>query len=278
MPLVQRVYDQNLRVYGADKVWRQLAREGVEVARCTVERLMRRLGLQGARRGKGVRTTVPDARAACPLDRVNRHFKAQRPNHAGHLQDWLQAGDVEVALIYGQKEIPALQVKAVLEESLWVVAPPSARLSRKRPLQLARVAREPFILPAAPQGLRAAIEHAATAASVTLQVFAETNALNVQKELVAQDHGWTSLPAVRVSPEVERGLPSTAPLAGAGLRRTVVIVPHQPPGLRARALRVRHATGLREDELRPGEVAGCALAGVAPHGRRRPMAIDCPAP
>ena len=80
MPQVQRVFDQNLRVYGADKVWRQLLREGVMVARCTIERLMRRLGLQGVRRGKGVRTTVPDAKAACPLDRVNRQFKAQRPN------------------------------------------------------------------------------------------------------------------------------------------------------------------------------------------------------
>ena len=80
LPQVQRVFDANLRVYGADKVWRQLLREDVTVARCTVERLMRRLGLQGARRGKGVRTTVPDAKAACPLDRVNRHFKAERPN------------------------------------------------------------------------------------------------------------------------------------------------------------------------------------------------------
>ena len=80
LPQVQRVYDQNLRVYGADKVWRQLRREGTAVARCTVGRLMRLRGLQGARRGKGVRTTVPDAKAACPLDRVNRQFKAQRPN------------------------------------------------------------------------------------------------------------------------------------------------------------------------------------------------------
>jgi transposase InsO family protein len=80
MPQVQDVYDRNLQVYGVDKVWRQLLRERVAVARCTVQRLMRRLGLQGARRGKAVRTTVPDAKAACPLDRVNRHFKAQRPN------------------------------------------------------------------------------------------------------------------------------------------------------------------------------------------------------
>jgi transposase InsO family protein len=80
LPQVQRVYDQNLRVYGADKVWRQLRREGTAVARCTVERLMRLRGLQGVRRGKSVRTTVPDAKAACPRDRVNRQFKAQRPN------------------------------------------------------------------------------------------------------------------------------------------------------------------------------------------------------
>ena len=57
LPQVQRVYEQNLRVYGADKVWRQLRREGTAVARCTVERLMRLRGLQGVRRGKSVRTT-----------------------------------------------------------------------------------------------------------------------------------------------------------------------------------------------------------------------------
>jgi transposase InsO family protein len=80
LPGVQRVFDQNLQVYGADKVWRQLHREGLVVARCTVERLMRLAGLRGARRGKSVRTTVPDAKAPCPLDRVNRQFQADRPN------------------------------------------------------------------------------------------------------------------------------------------------------------------------------------------------------
>ena len=69
-----------MRVYGADKVWRQLNREGVSIARCTVERLMRQQGLQGARRGKQLRTTRSAPKAACPLDRVNRQFKADRPN------------------------------------------------------------------------------------------------------------------------------------------------------------------------------------------------------
>lgn len=69
-----------MRVYGADKVWRQLNREGVSIARCTVKRLMRLQGLQGARRGKQLRTTRTDPKAACPLDRVNRQFKADLPN------------------------------------------------------------------------------------------------------------------------------------------------------------------------------------------------------
>jgi putative transposase len=80
VPDIERVWEANLQVYGADKVWKQMNREDIEVARCTVERLMRRLGLQGARRGKTVRTTVPDRSAPCPLDRVNRQFNADRPN------------------------------------------------------------------------------------------------------------------------------------------------------------------------------------------------------
>ena len=80
MPQIEQVWQINMQVYGADKVWKQLNREGVRVARCTVERLMKRLGLQGVRRGKVVRTTIADKAAPCPLDRVNRQFKADRPN------------------------------------------------------------------------------------------------------------------------------------------------------------------------------------------------------
>ncbi|MDC7692322.1 IS3 family transposase [Vogesella sp. SH7W] len=77
---VERVWQVNQQVYGADKVWRQLRREHIAVARCTVERLMRQLGLRGVSRGKAVRTTRPDPAAACPQDRVNRQFVAERPN------------------------------------------------------------------------------------------------------------------------------------------------------------------------------------------------------
>jgi putative transposase len=80
IPHIERVWQANMQVYGADKVWKQLNREHHVVARCAVERLMRRLGLRGVIRGKVVRTTVSDAKTRCPLDHVRRVFKAQRPN------------------------------------------------------------------------------------------------------------------------------------------------------------------------------------------------------
>ena len=77
---VRRVFEENFRVYGGRKAWRQLQREGFDVARCTVERLMREMGLQGVIRGKPIRTTVSDKAAPCPLDKVHRQFHAPAPN------------------------------------------------------------------------------------------------------------------------------------------------------------------------------------------------------
>jgi len=99
---IQRVWDENFEVYGVRKVWRQLNREGIEVARCTVARLMTDMGLAGAVRGKSVKTTVSDPAAPCPEDRVNREFHAPRPN-ALWLSDFTYvatwAGFVYVALV-----------------------------------------------------------------------------------------------------------------------------------------------------------------------------------
>ncbi len=78
---IERVWKENFGVYGVRKVWRQLIREGTEVARCTVERLMRQMGLQGAIRGRGYRrTTIVDEAVTRPLDLVQRDFTAERPN------------------------------------------------------------------------------------------------------------------------------------------------------------------------------------------------------
>ena len=77
---ILQIWKANFCVYGVRKVWRELIRKKIAVARCTVARLMRELGLQGVRRGKKVKTTVPDEAAARPADLVKRQFVATRPN------------------------------------------------------------------------------------------------------------------------------------------------------------------------------------------------------
>jgi transposase-like protein len=79
-PEIERIFTENFEVYGARKVWRQLNRESIPVARCTVERLMSELGLEGVIRGKRIRTTVQDKAVPCPRDHVNRIFHAPAPN------------------------------------------------------------------------------------------------------------------------------------------------------------------------------------------------------
>ena len=99
---IARVHRDNFGVYGARKIWRQLGREGIAVARCTVERLMADLGLEGVRRGKPRRTTTPDAATPRPADLVERDFSAQRPNQLWvadltYVATW--SGFVYVALV-----------------------------------------------------------------------------------------------------------------------------------------------------------------------------------
>ena len=123
---VRRVWQANLQVYGADKVWHQLNREGVAVARCTVERLMRQEGLQGVRRGKRLRTTVPDPKAPCPLDHVNRQFRAQRPHqlwvsdftYVSTWQGWVYVAfvvDVFSRRIVGWRQSSSMHTEFVLD-------------------------------------------------------------------------------------------------------------------------------------------------------------------
>ena len=126
MPQIERVWQANWQVYGADKVWRQLRREGMTVARCTVERLMRQQGLRGVRRGKVVRTTISDSKTVCPLDRVNRQFRAERPNqlwvsdftYVSTWQGWLYVAfvvDVFARRIVGWRVSTSMRTDFVLD-------------------------------------------------------------------------------------------------------------------------------------------------------------------
>ncbi|OJX04958.1 MAG: transposase [Burkholderiales bacterium 70-64] len=142
MVQVERVWQENFRVYGADKVWRQLQREGFDVARCTVERLMRKLGIVGAVRGKTVRTTISDSSAPCPKDKVNRQFKADRPNqlwvtdftYVSTWQGWLYVAfviDVYARRIVGWRVSRSMQTDFVLdalEQALYARRPERGEL------------------------------------------------------------------------------------------------------------------------------------------------------
>ena len=79
-PKIQKIWDDNWKVYGVRKAWRQLNREGVDVARCTVGRLMTSMGLRGIIRGKAMKTTVSNPLTPCPRDKVKRQFRAPAPN------------------------------------------------------------------------------------------------------------------------------------------------------------------------------------------------------
>jgi putative transposase len=136
-PQIKQVWQANMQVYGADKIWRQLAREGTRVARCTVERLMRRHAIRGVMRGKVVRTTYSDNKAPCPLDRVNRRFRAERPNqlwvsdftYVSTWQGWLYVAfviDVFSRRIVGWRVSSSMRTDFVLdalEQALWARQP-----------------------------------------------------------------------------------------------------------------------------------------------------------
>ncbi|EHL4626382.1 IS3 family transposase [Escherichia coli] len=133
---IQRVYDENHQVYGVRKVWRQLLREGIRVARCTVARLMAVMGFAGVLRGKKVRTTV-SRKAVAAGDRVNRHFVAERPDqlwvadftYVSTWQGFVYVAfiiDVFAGYIVGWRVSSSMETTFVLdalEQALWARRP-----------------------------------------------------------------------------------------------------------------------------------------------------------
>ncbi|HAW9436442.1 TPA: IS3 family transposase [Escherichia coli] len=133
---IQRVYDENHKVYGVRKVWRQLLREGIRVARCTVARLMAVMGLAGVLRGKKVRTTI-SRKAVVAGDRVNRQFVAERPDQlwvadSTYVSTWQGVVyvafiiDVFAGYIVGWRVSSSMETTFVLdalEQALWARRP-----------------------------------------------------------------------------------------------------------------------------------------------------------
>lgn len=189
--------------------------------------------------------------------------------YSGHLQRWLDAGDVDVSLLYNLTDAPSLAVLPLLEERLWVVAPPEAGLSRKRPMSWAKALENPMILPVSGHGLRALIERARSTAPAPLLIAAEANSMHVQKCLVSAGYGWTVLPAAGVVGDVASGRFSAAPLTDPVVSRALVIghqrVARTPRPVQAVATEMVRLT---RELVRQGEWPSATLA--SPDSRQSP--------
>ncbi|KRC85905.1 HTH-type transcriptional regulator CynR [compost metagenome] len=159
--------------------------------------------------------------------------------YAGHLQSWLETGDVDVALLYDSKPNPALKFRPLLDESLWFVGPPASGLDKRTPVRMAEVIGRPLVLPGAPHGLRSLVEQAARTQDIELDIVAETNAMSVQKRLVLDGHGYTILPSIAVVDDVDRGILAAAPVVDPVLTRRIVLA---QPAARTMANSVRCVT------------------------------------
>lgn len=143
--------------------------------------------------------------------------------YSGHLQQWLDDGYVDMSLLYNLASTPSLAAVPLLDEPLWVVAPPSAGLDPGKPVTWASVIERPLVLPVPGHGLRVLVDQARSELEATPQIAVETNSMHLQKRLVLAGCGWTVLPAAGVASDVAAGVFSGAPLSGPEVIRSVVL-------------------------------------------------------
>ncbi|UKA55251.1 LysR family transcriptional regulator [Arthrobacter sp. FW305-BF8] len=139
------------------------------------------------------------------------------------LQQWLDDGIVDVALLYNVADTTSMRVKPLLNELLWAVAPPKAGLLPTEPSTWQQVLREPLILPIVGHGLRTLIDKARADIPLEPKIIVETNSMSVQKQMVLAGRGWAILPAAGVARDVQQGKLSGAPLSEPSVSRSVVI-------------------------------------------------------
>lgn len=142
---------------------------------------------------------------------------------AGHLQQWLESGEIDLALLYELKPSTLLDVQPLLDETLYLVGPASAGLRFDKPIPLSDVASTPLIMPNPPHGLSMILEHACAVSNVRLTVVTETNSMQIQKELVSHELGFTILPGVAIFDDIANKRLSAAPLTAPDLSRRIVL-------------------------------------------------------
>jgi LysR family nitrogen assimilation transcriptional regulator len=143
--------------------------------------------------------------------------------YAGYLQQWLEDGDVDVALLYDVKSSSTRSIQMLLEERLYLVGPPQAELRPDQPISLKDAVKHPLILPTPPHGLRILFEHACVMAHLEHTVSAQTNAMSVQKNLVLYDQGFTILPSAAIFEDIAQHRLNAAPISDPDLCRKIVL-------------------------------------------------------
>ncbi|MQY24156.1 LysR family transcriptional regulator [Nocardia macrotermitis] len=143
--------------------------------------------------------------------------------YSGHLQRWMDDGDLDLSLLYNLSDSPSLNVAPLVSEQLWAVATADAGLSADRPVTLAELAAHPVVMPSSGHALRVLIDAAAAKADVVFDIGVQTNSMQLQKLLVLDGHGWTILPAAGIVADVAAGRLSAAPLRQPEIRRSIVL-------------------------------------------------------
>ncbi|MFI0858600.1 LysR substrate-binding domain-containing protein, partial [Streptomyces sp. NPDC021098] len=143
--------------------------------------------------------------------------------YSGHLQQWLDDGDLDLSLLYNLDSTPSLNTRPLVRERLWAVAPVSAGLRSDRPVAFAEVAAHPLVMPASGHALRALIDSAASRSGKAMDIRVQTNSMRVQKQLVLAGHGWTILPGLGIADDIRDGTLSAAPLSEPDVWRSIVL-------------------------------------------------------
>lgn len=174
------------------------------------------------------------------IDRIGRDYPGIQIRvltaYSGYLQQWLDAGDLDMSLLYNLSDSSSLAVTELLDEDLWVVTPPGSGLGPDIPVRLADVLDHALVLPVPGHGLRVLIEQGLAELNAVANISVETNSMHLQKRFVLSGAGWTILPAAGVAEDVKAGRFCGAPLSEPSVQRTVVLGLQRNPRRRTPAV------------------------------------------
>jgi len=174
--------------------------------------------------------------------------------YTGHLQQWLENGEIDIALLYDPTSFARLSIQPLLEEKLFLVGLPDSGLRTDSPVTLAQLDTKPLILPSAPHGIRKLVENGFTASGMRLSVAAETNAMSVQKNLVLNGFGFTILPSCAVFDDLKCGALAAAPIEKPDMyRRITLALPANGRSSSAVRYVVNELLGQMESKVRNGQ-------------------------